>query len=100
MTETPFFADLCWGENFDFDGITSDPGIEIDKGCRRLVLMRIAGQIRYFAGSTDPYDDEPEMEVGVFPTMDSALAFGYDYLIRRCHLSEIVADREKKRGPQ
>ena len=27
-TETPIFADLCWGKELDFTTITSDPGIE------------------------------------------------------------------------
>jgi hypothetical protein len=97
MTETPLFVDLCWGESLDFTTITNDPGIEIEKGSRLFVLMRIAGQIRYYAGPSNPYDTETEIDVGVFPSITSALAFGHDYLIRGCRLSEIGAERHPRK---
>jgi hypothetical protein len=97
VTETPLFVDLCWGEGLDLTTITSDPGIEIEKGSRRFVLMRIAGEIRYYVGPSDPYGSEAECEVGVFPSLSSALAFAHDYLMRRCHLSEIGAERHPRK---
>jgi len=97
LTETLLFADLCWGEGLDVITVTSDPGVEIDKGRRRFVLMRVAGEIRYYAGTSDPYDSEAESEVGVFPHIASALAFGHDYLIAGCCLSEIGAERHPRK---
>jgi hypothetical protein len=96
-TETPIFADLCWGKQRDFTKIVSDPGIEFDKGSRLFVLMRIEGEVRYYAGTSDPSDAESESEVGVFPDISSALAFGYDYLIRRCHFLEINTARNTRK---
>jgi hypothetical protein len=97
MTETPIFCDLCWGDGLDATTILSDPGVEINKGQRRFVLMRIAGEIRYYVGPSDPYDTETESEVGVFPNIPLALAFGHDYLIRGFRLSEIGAQRQPRR---
>jgi hypothetical protein len=97
VTETPIFADLCWGEGLDLKTVISDPGVEIDKGPRRFVLMRIGGEIRYYAGTSDPYDSESEREVGAFPSIASALAFGHDYLVRGYRLAEIEAERNPRK---
>lgn len=93
MTETPLFADLCWGENLDVTTLAMDPGVEIDKGPRRFVLMRVAGELRYYAGPSDPYDEETEIDVGIFPNIEAALVFGYDWLIHGYDLSAIGAER-------
>ena len=96
VTETPIFLDLCWGKDLDFTTIANDPGVEIDRGSRRFVLMRIGGDIRYFAGASDPYNSEAESEFGIFPSMSSALEFGYDYLIENHEISEISAERNPR----
>lgn len=76
--------------------LINDPGIEIDKGSRRFVLMRIAGEIRYFAGTSDPYDEEGESETGIFSNIASALEFGNDYLVGNCSFAEITIKRNPR----
>jgi hypothetical protein len=96
LTETPIFMDLCWGEELDIWTIVGDPGIQLDKGSRRFVFARVAGEIRYYAGPSEPNDEKTEIEVGVFPSIPSALAFGYEWLLRGCGLSEIGAERRPR----
>ncbi len=47
LGECSSFADLCWDEA---DPLTLDPGIKFETMERIVVLQRIKGQLRYFAG--------------------------------------------------
>jgi hypothetical protein len=82
VTVTPIFADLCWGRELDFSALTRDPGIEFERGSRRLVLMRVGLEIRFYAGPSGVNGEGSESRIGVFPSIDAALSFAYDFLVR------------------
>ncbi|HTU89203.1 MAG TPA: hypothetical protein VMF69_03820 [Gemmataceae bacterium] len=89
----PVFADLCWGDTFDLNAAFRDPGIQLDAQERRLVLMRVNNEIRYYVGPNDPFADDYPQEIGTLPTEADALSFAYEYLVKRLPLSEIKVKR-------
>lgn len=89
----PVFVDLCWGDSFDLITAFRDPGIQLDAQERRLVLMRVDNEIRYYVGPNDPYADDYPQEIGILSTEADALSFAYEYLVKRLPLSEINVER-------
>jgi hypothetical protein len=89
----PVFIDLCWGEHFDFLRAMKDPGIQFDMERRRFVLMRIDNEIRYYAGTSDPYAQDAPYEIGIFPNTALALSFGGEYLIQGRLFEDITIER-------
>jgi hypothetical protein len=97
VSECSLFGDLCWGDGLDLATIFDDPGIKIVSGSRLFVLLRILGEIRYYAGSSDPnIAYETESESGVFPSAAAAVAFAQEFLINSRNLSEIDVVRTRK----
>jgi hypothetical protein len=55
--------------------------------------MRLNSEIRYFAGTAEPHSDNPEYEIGIFPSIVAALSFGNYYLLAQYSFSEIAVER-------
>jgi hypothetical protein len=89
----PGFIDLFWDNAIDVLKIAGDPGIQLDKYPRRLVLLRINDEIRYYAGSTSPFVNELPVEIGVLPTESDALSFAHKYLLTCKSFTEITIPR-------
>lgn len=60
----PVFIDLCWGDGFDTLSAFEDPGIQLDSQERRLVLMRVNDEIRYYVGPKAPSVSDSPQEIG------------------------------------
>jgi hypothetical protein len=89
----PGFIDLFWDNAIDVLKIAGDPGIQLDKYPRRVVLLKINNEIRYYAGSANPFVKELPVEIGVLPTESDALSFAHEYLVGCTALAEITIPR-------
>jgi hypothetical protein len=87
------FMDLCWGDAFDTIAAFRDPGIQFDMQERRLVIMRVSKEIRYYVGPNDPFANDCPQEIGILATEVAAISFAYEYLVKRHPLSEIKVER-------
>lgn len=89
----PDFADLWWNPD-DFGSTFADPAVEFSTEQRRVVLARIGGELRYYAGELDIYDPAYRYEMGIFATLEEALAFAEQFLRSGQSLDEIAALRQ------
>ena len=72
MSQCWGFADLLW-ERGDIDSMFEDPGVIFENDRRLLVIGRINGEIRYFAGVKDADGASSVFEIGRFFSVDNAL---------------------------
>ena len=89
------FADLCWEPAPElYDGDTEpDPAVEVVTGQRWVVMHRIHGQIRYFAGARPNVATLfSPAELGIFPSPDDAAELTAAYL-EGAELDDIPAAR-------
>jgi hypothetical protein len=101
QTPCPDFGDLWW-DPIDLDAVLNDPGVKFETASRMFVVARINGELRYFAGAKDIYEENYDYELGVFGTLSHALAFAEAYLIAERELREIDDERdirEARLGP-
>ena len=95
----PDFGDLWWDPE-DFGATFDDPAILFATAERKVVLARLRGELRYYAGDADIYAPEYEYEIGTFPAVKDALAFAERYLTSGSRLADLADRREvRKRYP-
>jgi hypothetical protein len=111
-TSCPAFGDILWPPCPDPLILMDDPGVLFHSSRRVIVLQRICGELRYYAGGWCP--DQSRMyleqdrvwaegaESGVFGSIADALAFAERYLVEDRSFAAVGVLREVRysRYPQ
>jgi len=84
------FADILWPPTPDAMSLMDEPGVMFESSRRVLVVQRIVGELRYYAGGWCPDQSRIHLqqdriwaegcELGVFNSVADALVFGEQYL--------------------
>ncbi len=105
-----FFADILWPPVPDPLALTEDPGVMFETARRIVVLQRIEGELRYYAGGWCPdqrriYLEQDRIaaegsESGVFRSVADALAFTEQYLAQERGFAAVQVPRDVRYSVQ
>jgi len=104
------FADILWPPCPNPLALMDDPGVMFESARRVVVFQRIGGDLRYYAGGwcleqsriyleQDRIADEG-CELGVFGSVQDALAFASQYLAEERNFAAVQIPREVRYSRQ
>jgi hypothetical protein len=100
-----FFADLLWGGAMpEIQDLGDDPGVMFESPRRVVVLQRVSGELRYYAGGWCPDQDRIYLEqdrvwaegseLGIFASVRDALLFAEQYLAEGQGFGDLTVPRQ------
>src|SRR5690349_12404285 len=97
FSEDLCFGDLLWDVPTAEDVFKLEPALFIDaaSGWRRVVIQRVAGEIRYWATEDRRPEADANHELGALPSVEAAAAFCDDFLGGSKRLHEVGVSRRR-----